>query len=68
MTDKQHYTVGSWCGHTQYNCAYCPYDVLEDENAIIEHVFRQHINIYTELPVQSIILMADKSGREKKRR
>lgn len=32
------YLIGDWRGHAHYACKLCPYDVLNNEQAMIEHV------------------------------
>jgi len=39
------YEVGQWCGRTQYRCARCSFDVLDDEDAMLNHIALAHGNI-----------------------
>lgn len=70
------YTIGEWCGYTQYRCKECPFDVLIDDTRTAEeaeeqmymHWLRRH---HRPEPVPEPtplgggnILIADKSGRE----
>lgn len=32
------YIIGEWRGHAHYACKLCPYDVLDNEQAMIDHV------------------------------
>lgn len=36
------YTVGKWQGYTQWQCRLCPWDTLEGEEAIWEHIQARH--------------------------
>lgn len=38
----EHYAAEDWRGHAHYACKYCPYDVLDNEQAMIEHVAAKH--------------------------
>ncbi len=38
----QPYTLGSWNGLPQYQCNYCPWDTVESEAAILEHIQQCH--------------------------
>jgi hypothetical protein len=62
-----HYTLGDWAGYPKWQCNYCGYDTLEGETDILEHVYQRHLAPQApQPPTQSLILLADKSGREKK--
>lgn len=57
------YTIGSWAGHIQYQCALCAFDCLDDEQDILTHIQETHMpNPATRPP--SGILIADKRGNE----
>lgn len=51
------YTVGWWKGFRQWRCKLCPWDTLESEAAMLEHIAAVH------KPPPSPILIADKRGR-----
>ena len=51
------YTVGEWAGMKQWKCALCPWDTLEREEAMLEHLASAHA------PPKPKILVADKRGR-----
>ena len=36
------YTVGQWAGKMQYRCKLCPFDCLNDEVIILNHLINQH--------------------------
>jgi hypothetical protein len=40
--EEKPYTVGSWRGLTQYQCKLCPWDTLEGEEAMLEHLRTAH--------------------------
>jgi hypothetical protein len=70
MSANEHYTLKSWNGYPQWQCNYCPFDTTEGENVIVEHVFKRHLAQPQEEPEtsqSSLILVADKRGREKKK-
>jgi len=73
MADEKVYTLGEWCGYTQYRCRFCPFDVLDDgsqdcEAVIYEHYLNRHYvpPVDDGLPAQpsGSVLIANKSGRE----
>lgn len=64
--ENQHYELGEWRGHPQYRCKHCPFDVLDDEAAILEHVQRMHIAPTLPQVNSAGILVADKNGNEVK--
>lgn len=59
--EERSYTVGSWRGFTQYQCKLCPWDTLEGEAAMLEHLRSAHAPAPEP---KSPILIADKSGRQ----
>jgi hypothetical protein len=36
------YSTGTWSGKTRYQCNLCEFDVLEDEQAMLEHSLSAH--------------------------
>jgi hypothetical protein len=40
--EEKRFTVGKWGEFTQWKCAYCPFDTLEGEAAMLEHYHRVH--------------------------
>lgn len=52
------YTVGWWKGFRQWRCKQCPWDTLESEAAMLEHIATVHA------PPKPRVYVADKSGRE----
>jgi hypothetical protein len=36
------YTIGSWKGHKQWRCNLCPFDTLDGERAMLEHIAAKH--------------------------
>ena len=62
LKSNSHYTMASWGGHTQWKCNYCPFDTLEGEQIILEHIARNHFNPLA--PKPSLIAVADKRGNE----
>lgn len=57
--DEKPYTVGWWKGLRQWRCKQCPWDTLESEAAMLEHIAVRHA------PPKPRVFVADKSGREK---
>lgn len=37
------FSLGSWRGHVQHACLYCPFDTLEGEGEIRDHIFQVHV-------------------------
>lgn len=56
--EKQLYTMGTWRGMRQWKCKLCPWDTLEGEAKMLEHIASAH------KPPPSPILIADKGGRQ----
>jgi len=63
---NEHYEVGEWRGIVQYRCKHCPYDVLDDLAAILEHVQQRHIAPAQPHVTPAGVLVADKNGNEVK--
>ena len=42
MTPELPWVVGMWGGFTQWRCRLCPWDTLEGEDAMLEHVAARH--------------------------
>lgn len=62
-----YYTIKVWAGHPQWQCNFCAFDTLEGEGDILNHIATRHLASNATQPLKSsIILTADKSGREKK--
>jgi hypothetical protein len=40
--DDNLYTMGSWNGKPQWKCSLCPWDTLEGEAAMLEHLATRH--------------------------
>ncbi len=40
---KPHWTVGSWSGIPNYQCAYCPFATIDGEEAIRQHIIDRHL-------------------------
>jgi hypothetical protein len=52
------YTMGEWNGKPQWKCKLCPWDTLEGEAAMLEHLATRH-----KPPAPRVsILVADKHG------
>lgn len=59
----EEYTKGMWAGRAHYQCKLCTYDVLDNEEKILEHVQLMH----HPRPVPkraSSVLVADKRGND----
>jgi len=59
--EERPYTIGTWRGFTQWRCKFCPWDTLEGEAAILEHLRSAHA---PSPEPKSPILIADKHGRQ----
>jgi hypothetical protein len=59
--EEKPYTVDQWGGFTQWQCKLCPWDTLEGEAAMLEHLASAHA---PPPKPKSPILIADKSGRQ----
>ena len=62
MTDAP-YTVGTWAGMPNYQCALCPYATLNEAD-ILEHWQARHASPPPEPIGGGLVLVADKSGKE----
>ncbi len=40
--ENPYFTLGSWKGMPQWKCRFCPWDTLEGEGALMEHVVTVH--------------------------
>lgn len=59
--EEKPYSLGTWRGRMQWKCKQCPWDTLEGEAAMLEHIASAH----TPPPKRKgIVLIADKSGRQ----
>jgi hypothetical protein len=59
--EKRFYTMGSWRGFPQWKCELCPWDTLEGEEKMLEHLASAHA---PPPEPKSPILIADKSGKQ----
>lgn len=57
--EEKPYTVGKWGGFTQWKCKLCPWDTLEGEAAMLEHLASAHA---PPPKPKSPIVIANKSG------
>ena len=57
------YTVGTWAGMPNYQCALCPYATLNEAD-ILEHWQARHAAAPPEPIGGGLVLVADKSGHE----
>ena len=42
MSEEVRYTIGSWKGIVQYRCTKCPFDTVDGEAAMVEHIRTAH--------------------------
>lgn len=57
------YTAGEWAGHAHYQCSLCPFDVLDDEGKMLEHIQLKHRPHAAPRHAPSVFL-ADKHGND----
>lgn len=56
------YSIGEWHGIKRFECKLCPFDVLEDESLIQEHL-KMHL---PPPPAAALVLVAKRDGTEKR--
>ena len=56
------YTVGAWGELKRYQCCLCPYDTLDGELAILQHIQKRHY------PVNESIKSQPRPAGKKKRK
>ena len=57
------YTVGTWAGMPNYQCALCPYATLNEAD-MLDHWQARHAAAPPEPIGGGLVLVADKSGKE----